>query len=243
MYIDFKAIEPMKIETYNSGTSLIYAKRPKVEQYINLRDIITSAKYIDSDKLSIEAIKNLAYVHMRRRREEYENVVVKGVYIDDIKTSFKFVEHTGLSDIVAAAPTITIDRSSRNLDTDFEVSEISIYYHRITDRQGELTAAALLREREYLSGFMTHVSIDVDDIQKCLVNFNHSDPMNPSIYKLDLDGTRIDEDSLADVKIRDGRGITYAGRLTLSTRDSETLTITDTLSPREVLGQQGNRNI
>jgi hypothetical protein len=238
VFIDFQPIEPTPISTYNTGTTLVYSSTPDEGEYISLKDIVIAAKYIDSETLTIEAIKNLAYAHMRRRDDEFRNRVIKGVYIDDIKAKYKFVEHSGLSDTVVSTPTIKIDRSSRNLDTEFDVSEISIYYHRITDRQGALAAPALARELEYLTGFMTYVSIHIKDIQKSLINFNHVDPMNPSIYKLDDDGVRLNEDTLADIKIRDGRGITYAGRLTLSTRDSERLTIANTLSPRGVFGQQ-----
>uniref|UniRef100_A0A2V0R971 Uncharacterized protein n=1 Tax=viral metagenome TaxID=1070528 RepID=A0A2V0R971_9ZZZZ len=233
VFIDFEPISPTKIETYSSGSTLVYTGKRDKSQYISLSEIVTKALYIDSDTLSVDAIRNLAKAHIRREQEIYGNTTILGVYIDDVRTSFKFVEHKGLSDIVVDTPTITIDRNSRYLDTQFEVSEISVYYHRLTDRQGELSNAVIMRELEYLNGFLTYVSIDQDTIQKCLVNFDHADPMNPSIYKLGPDGSRVSEDSIAAIKLRDGRGVTYAGRVTLSTRESEEIEIIKQLSSKE----------
>jgi hypothetical protein len=233
LFIDFEPISPTKIETYSSGSTLVLTGKRDKSKYISLSEIVTKALYIDSDTLSIDAIRNLAKAHIRREQEVYGNMAISGVYIDDVRTSFKFVEHKGLSDIVVDTPTITIDRNSRYLDTQFEVSEISVYYHRLTDRQGELSNTVIMRELEYLNGFLTYVSIDQDTIQKCLVNFDHADPMNPSIYKLGPDGSRVSEDSIAAIKLRDGRGVTYAGRVTLSTRESEEIEIIKQLSSKE----------
>jgi hypothetical protein len=231
VFIDFEPMTPTKIETYSNGSTLVYTGKRNPEEYISLSEVVTKALYIDSDTLSIDTIRNLAKSHIRR--EGINPTDVKGVFIEDIRTSFKFVEHKGLSDIVVDTPTITIDRNSRYLDTQFEVSEISVYYHRLTDRQGELSESVIARELNYLNGFLTYVSIDQDTIQRCLVNFDHADPMNPSIYKLGPEDSRVGEDSIAPVKLRDGRGITYAGRVTLSTRESEEIEIIKQLSSKE----------
>lgn len=92
------------------------------------------------------------------------------------------------------------------------------------------------RELEYLNGFLTYVSVKQMDIQKCLVNFDHADPMNPSLYTTSrhpMDVEQLRKDKLSNVRVRDGRGATYAGRLTLSTRESEDITVIKTLSPKE----------
>uniref|UniRef100_A0A2V0RAT8 Uncharacterized protein n=1 Tax=viral metagenome TaxID=1070528 RepID=A0A2V0RAT8_9ZZZZ len=235
MYIDFDPLVPTKIETYNSGSTLVYTGTPVKAEYLDLKDIISNAQYIDSDNLSLDVIKNLARSYLRRNADQFRNATFKGVVINKIRTSFKFVEHTGLSDITVAAPTITIDRSSKYLDADFDVGEISVYYHRLTDRQGSLSDAVIASELEYLNGFMTYVSVHQDMIQKHLINFDHSNPMNPSVYKLS-NGARVPDDAITDVKIRDGSGVTYAGRVTLSTRESEEITIVDNLNSREVFG-------
>uniref|UniRef100_A0A2V0RK48 Uncharacterized protein n=1 Tax=viral metagenome TaxID=1070528 RepID=A0A2V0RK48_9ZZZZ len=231
MFIDFDPISPEVLETYSTGSVLLYTGERDVADYVSLSTVIANSRYVDSETLSIDSVKSLAKAYLRGIDR-----TAKGVFIDKIHTSFKFVEHKGLSDIVVETPTIKIDRNPRYLDTQFEVSEISIYYHRLTDRQGQLSEGVIERELDYLRGFMTYVSVDSADIQRCLINFDHADPMNPSIYRIEGDDANIevvDEKSIAAIKIRDGRGITYAGRVTLSTRESEEISLTKELNSKE----------
>uniref|UniRef100_A0A2V0RMT6 Uncharacterized protein n=1 Tax=viral metagenome TaxID=1070528 RepID=A0A2V0RMT6_9ZZZZ len=244
MYIDFEPLEPINIETYNHGHSLVYTKDYNDGEYLDLKEIIINAQYIDSDELSLDMVKNLAELHIRRRGREEFPQRPKGVRIahDDMRSNFKFVEHKGLSDIIATAPKIKIDRSSRNLDFKFEVGEISVYYHRLTDRVGGLNAMAIEQERTYLQGFMTYVGIKKSVIQDYLINFDHADPMDPASYKSSgIPGLRDRLDnpsSISNIRVRDGKGVTYAGRLSLSTRESENISIVKTLSTKEEFGQQ-----
>jgi hypothetical protein len=237
LYIDFKPLAPIDIETYNQGTTLVYTKASHDDaRYLSLKEIVKEARYIDSLELSIDGIKNMAIAHLRRMENDEELNMYDGVMIDTLMTTFKFVEHKGLSDMVVDTPKIRIDRNPRMLDTDFEVSEVSIYYHRVTDRQGDLSDPAKRRELDYLSGFLTYVSVSRNEIQKSLINFDHVDPMDPSIYKVIRDqneNVRLEPNALSSVRIRDGRGITYAGTMTLSTRESEEIGITTSLNPKE----------
>uniref|UniRef100_A0A2V0RL11 Capsid n=1 Tax=viral metagenome TaxID=1070528 RepID=A0A2V0RL11_9ZZZZ len=237
MYIDFKPLVPIDIETYNQGTTLVYTKPSHDDaRYLSLKEIVKEARYIDSLELSIDGIKNMAIAHLRRMENDEEIAMYDGVMIDTLMTTFKFVEHKGLSDLIVDTPKIKIDRNPRMLDTDFEVSEVSIYYHRVTDRQGDLSNPAKRRELDYLNGFLTYVSVSKKEIQKSLINFDHIDPMDPSIYKVirnQNENVRLEPNALSSVRIRDGRGITYAGTMTLSTRESEEIGITTSLNPKE----------
>jgi hypothetical protein len=236
LYIHFNPLAPIKFESYQSGTSLVYlAPEGALDaDYVSLHRLIIESDYVDADELTIDQILNMARVWSRKN-----DVRIDGVIVEDIKTSFKFEEHRGLSDIITKTPTIKIDRNSRYLDTQFEVDEITVYYHKLTDRQGELSEEVLGREIDYLLSFMTHVGIRKQDVQKYIANFDHTNPMNPNVYKLiEMDGNRdrLADDSIANVSVKDGKGITYAGRLTLSTRESEELTFVKTLASKEIFG-------
>jgi hypothetical protein len=236
LYIHFNPLTPIKFESYQSGTSLVYLAPEDAfdADYVSLQKLIIESDYVDADELTIDQILNMARVWSRKNEAR-----IDGVIVEDIKTTFKFEEHRGLSDIVTKTPTIKIDRNSRYLDTQFEVDEITVYYHKLTDRQGELSEEVLGREIDYLLSFMTHVGIRKQDVQKYIANFDHTNPMNPNVYKLiEMNGNRdkLADDSIANVNVKDGRGITYAGRLTLSTRESEELTFVKTLASKEIFG-------
>jgi hypothetical protein len=235
-YIHFEPLTPVKFESYQSGTSLVYLSPDDAvdEDYVSLQKLIIESEYVDADVLSLEQITNMAKVWARKNDAQ-----IRGVIIEDIKTTFKFAEHKGLSDIITKAPSIKIDRNSRFLETQFEVDEITVYYHKLTDRQGQLSNEVLARELDYLLGFMTHVGIRKEDVQQYIANFDHTNPMNPNTYKtMEINGnkTKLPDDSIANINVRDGRGVTYAGRLALSTREFEDMTFVKTLASKEVFG-------
>jgi hypothetical protein len=236
LYINFNPLTPTKFESYQSGTSLVYLAPEGVPDanYVSLQRLIIESDYVDADELTVDQILNMARVWSRKNDARIDGVIVR-----DIKTTFKFEEHKGLSDIITKTPSIKIDRNSRYLETQFEVDEITVYYHKLTDRQGELSEEVLNREVDYLLSFMTHIGIRKQDVQKYIANFDHVNPMNPNVYKLiEMNGIRnkLADDAIANVKVRDGKGITYVGRLTLSTRESEELTFVKTLASKEIFG-------
>lgn len=229
VFFDFDPIRPAEMVTYNESRVLVYVKEEKGE-YLDLEDIILAADYVESDTLTFEKLRNHARVYCETQGLNILDYA--GVKVKSIQTSFKLVEHTGVTDIITETPSIQIMRNVEYKENKFKVDTIPIYYHRLTNY---FRMDGRNREIDYLRSFVTYTSIDIDVLSKYLVNVDHIDVMNPLLYKteeINDDKRLLLDGKLAKLRLRDGQGITYTGNMTLATREEEDISIVTELKSR-----------
>jgi hypothetical protein len=232
VYVTFEPITPRQLTKTDKGSALVYIIDKREGVYIDFDTVLLDTPFIESEKLDITKAIDYTKFYLRRKGFDIKNFT--GIKFSNLRTSYDVVKHDGLSDVVTQNPSITIDRDSKMLDYKLLVENVSVYYHMLTDRLG-ITEAALDADVEYLRGFAVHVSIDVHDFQKYLMNFDGTIPMEPGVYKKDALKQRLNDDDVATVLIKDGNGVPFSGPMTLSVREMEEYPVTNTLSSRPVL--------
>jgi hypothetical protein len=242
IYFKFDPVIPERMRAFNNEQMLIYTEGSGQGIYLDLDDVILVQDYIESDVLTLEKIKQFTRVYCDKLGVPFSNY--QGVKVKSLHTSFKFVEHVGKTDILTETPTVEIVRNAEYKENKYKISEIPVYFHKLTnhfdfdDRPGpqdQVQRAVGNREIEYLRSFITFAFIDRSVIDSYLVAMDNVDIMNPLLYKTKMINnrkTKIDDQSLAKLRIRDGKGITYTGNMTLATREEEKFSIVSEMKSR-----------
>uniref|UniRef100_A0A2V0R997 Uncharacterized protein n=1 Tax=viral metagenome TaxID=1070528 RepID=A0A2V0R997_9ZZZZ len=222
VYIHFDQFEPQQYVGYNDGRFLVYNTDAESLEgdFVSLKDLMDDLLYMP-DTVSYEEIRTYG----KQYAMDKPNII--GVRIDKVYTTFEFKEYTDIGELPKMSFTATLDRNNEYSDfSKFNVSPITIYYHRLTDhfmRNGSN------EEVKYMRKLMPFISIPPSSVNNTFVHFKDANVQRPGLYKRESDGTLVMDDELGNVTIRGWNGVTYSSRLMLAVRDEQRVSIESNL--------------
>ena len=238
-YIMRKGVVPMKIKQYDGSQAFIYTNKSVAggQSVIKLTDLIRN-RPTGQQSWTVPELIEMANVYVE------DNPTINqwdSIHVEKVHTKFRIINDDSTGDDLTnndVSITIKMDRE-RHRDDKFEVSELPLYIHHVGDRtQGRGKSLSL--EAKIMRRRRTHILVLWDQIRRTLMHFDGMDLDDTQLLshsRRSDTGTELDKDDISKLRLRDGYyGITFAGRIRLSTRKEETFTIRDELVKRVIPG-------